>query len=119
MYDEQQKIDWEPFCDNVTFLRGIVACFPDVLNVYKIAQDKRKECEKKSSENKMERKQLLEAQRRVDIITYAIISEINHFRSQRYNFIKSTMSSFLQQQIHFYTKIVQQLQDALSHLNTI
>lgn len=53
---------------------------------------------------------LAEANRRVDIVSYAIIAEITHFREERETHLKQTMKSLIEEQIKFYSSIVSRLQ---------
>ncbi|XP_041973096.1 sorting nexin lst-4 [Aricia agestis] len=113
MYEEQPKWDWEPLGDKFHLYKGIVGSFPDTLANHKSAIQKKKECERLGAENKMESAQLNEVLRRTDVISYALLAEINHFKSQRTEDLKATMQKFLRQQITFYQKIVHKLENTL------
>lgn len=115
MYDEQPKYDWEPLGDKFHLYKGIAASFPDVLANHKGAVQKKRECERLTAENKMEVAQLNEVLRRTDVISYALLAEINHFKSERTVDIKATMQKFLKQQINFYKKIVDKLETTLRY----
>ncbi|CAG2064696.1 unnamed protein product, partial [Timema podura] len=77
------------------------------------ALQKRKECEKLSSDHKMEQSQLVEVNRRTDTVSYALLAEINHFHSERNLDFKVAMQNYLDGQILFYEKIVTKLREAL------
>ncbi|KAL0884155.1 hypothetical protein ABMA27_016163 [Loxostege sticticalis] len=113
MYDEQPKYDWEPLGDKFHLYKGIVGSFPDVLGNHKGAVQKKRECERLTAEHKMEVAQLNEVLRRTDVISYALLAEINHFKAERTTDIKATMQKFLRQQITFYKKIVDKLETTL------
>nr|CAD7592365.1 unnamed protein product [Timema genevievae] len=68
LFEDQPKYDWEPLGDTLHLYKGILASFPDILTVHKGALQKRKECEKLSSDHKMEQSQLVEVNRRTDTI---------------------------------------------------
>lgn len=113
MYDDQPKYDWEPLGDKFHLYKGIVGSFPEVLANHKGAVQKKRECERLTSEHKMEVAQLNEVLRRTDVISYALLAEINHFKAERTEDLKATMQKFLTQQIHFYKKIVDKLESTL------
>ncbi|XP_031641115.1 sorting nexin lst-4 [Contarinia nasturtii] len=109
---EQPKHDFIPFADCLHIYRGILGDFPDVLNVHKGAMNKRKECERLTSEQKMGNAQLQEVNRRTDIMSYAVLAEMNHFRQERDVHLKMAMKHFIQEQITFYQEIITRLQTA-------
>ncbi|XP_026748285.1 sorting nexin lst-4 isoform X1 [Galleria mellonella] len=113
MYDEQPKYDWEPLGDKFHLYKGIVGSFPDVLANHKGAVQKKRECERLTAEHKMEVAQLNEVLRRTDVISYALLAEVNHFKAERTTDLKATMQKFLRQQITFYKKIVEKLESTL------
>nr|XP_026491089.1 sorting nexin lst-4 isoform X1 [Vanessa tameamea]XP_026491090.1 sorting nexin lst-4 isoform X1 [Vanessa tameamea] len=114
MYEDQPKYDWEPLGDKFHLYKGIVGSFPDVLANHKGAVQKRRECERLTAEHKMEVAQLNEVLRRTDVISYALLAEINHFKSERTDDLKATMQKFLRQQISFYKRIVDKLEITLN-----
>lgn len=109
---EQPKFDFIPFSDRLHIYRGILGYFPDVLAVHKSAMHKRKECERLTAEQKMKNAQLQEVNRRTDIMSYAVLSEMNHFRQERDVHLKETMKQFIEAQIAFYQEVVARLQTA-------
>ncbi|XP_047517488.1 sorting nexin lst-4 [Pieris napi] len=113
MYEDQPKYDFEPLGDKFHLYKGIVGSFPDCLGNHKAAVQKKRECERLTNEQKMEIAQLNEIKRRTDVISYALLAEINHFKTERTVDIKATMQKFLKQQITFYKKIVDKLEGAL------
>ncbi|XP_013185677.1 sorting nexin lst-4 [Amyelois transitella] len=113
MYDEQPKYDWDPLGDKFHLYKGIVGSFPDCLANHKGAVQKKRECERLTAEHKMEVAQLNEVLRRTDVISYALLAEINHFKTERTTDLKATMQKFLRQQITFYKKIVEKLETTL------
>lgn len=114
LFEEQPKLDWEPLGDMLHIYKGILAAFPDILSFHKGLLQKRKECEKLTFDHKMDSLQLQDINRRTDVVSYALQAEINHFHSERASATKRAMRSFLVEQINFYQKIVQKLQDAFS-----
>lgn len=92
--------------------RGILSSFPDILSTHKGAMQKRKECERLAAEQKMSNSQMADVNRRTDIVSYAVIAEISHFRMERETHLKQTLKSLIEEQIKFYSGIVSRLQDA-------
>ncbi|KAL2751488.1 sorting nexin-9 isoform X1 [Vespula maculifrons] len=114
LYKEQPKFDWEPLADKFHIYRGIISNFPDVISIHKSAVQKRKDCEKLVAEHKMETQQLREMSHRTDIIARALMAEETHFQSERDIHINKAMKTHLQEQISFYKKIVNKLEEALN-----
>ena len=54
----------------------------------------------------MEQSQLSDVVRRTDVISYALLAEINHFHSERTIDFKQAMKSYLKEQISFYQKVI-------------
>lgn len=113
LVEDQPKYDWEPLNDRLHLYKGITQGFPDVLAVHKVAMNKRRECEKLTSDQKMNVSELTEVTRKTDVINYGILAEINHFKKEREIDIRITMKAFLQQQIQFYENVVHKLQNTL------
>lgn len=53
----------------------------------------------------MELTQLQEVTRRTDVVSYALLAEINHFHSERIVDFTKAMRNFLSEQINFYSKV--------------
>lgn len=112
MLGEQPKADWIPFCDRLHIYRGVLSGFPDVLAVHRGAMQKRKECESLTSQQKMGNAQLQEVNRRTDVMSYAVLAEMSHFRQERDVHLKETVKNFISSQIDFYQDIISRLQVA-------
>lgn len=108
-FEEQPKLDWEPLLDKLYMYKGITSSFPDIFAIHKGAQQKRKECEKIN----MPPAQLSEVRKRTDTVSYAIFAELQHFKVERDADLKVTMKNYLNQQINFYKKIVEKLENTL------
>lgn len=112
MFEDQVKLDWQPFSDSLHIYRGILSGFPEVLSEHKNAMQKRKECEKLAFDQKMSNLQIQEVNRRTDVMTVAVMAEQQHFRNERDTHLKQTIHTLLAEQVQFYQKIVQRLQTA-------
>jgi hypothetical protein len=53
----------------------------------------------------METSQLPDIARRTDVISYALLAEINHFHSERAVDFRLAMQQYLKEQIAFYQKV--------------
>lgn len=112
LFGEQAKNDWTPLSDRFHLYRGIVQAYPDIMAEHHNAMQKKKECERLTSEQKMSNGQLQEVNRRCDVMSYAVMAEMNQFRVERDQNLKQTMHDFLSGQIDFYKKIVEKLEEA-------
>lgn len=115
-FSDQPRSDWIPLCDRLHIYRGVLAVLPDSLAVHRGAIQKRKECEKLTAEQKMGNAQLQEVNRRTDIMSYALMAELNHFQQERDEHLKQTMRNLISAQIEFYQDIVAKLQEAQTFL---
>lgn len=106
--EDQPKYDWEPLCDVLHIYKGLIGSFPDILNLHRSALDKRKECERLAAN------EVTAVRQRTDVVSYALMAEINHFHQERATDFKMAMHGFLSQQIEFYQRIVDNLKVALN-----
>ncbi|KAJ8932370.1 hypothetical protein NQ314_014737 [Rhamnusium bicolor] len=109
LYEEQAKIDWLPLFDKLYIYKGITSSLPDILNLQKLSEQKKRECER----NSMQQSTLADVRKRADVLTYTVFAELNHFQNERDTDLKLTMKSFLQEQLNFYKNIVCKLEDTL------
>lgn len=77
------------------------------------ALTKVKESNRHVEEGKMELHQADGVRDRCDTISFATLAEIHHFHTIRVSDFKTQMQHFLKQQIHFYQKVTQKLEEAL------
>lgn len=73
---------------------------------------KRKECERLTAEQKMSNAQMTDVNRRTDVISYAVMAEMSHFKEERDTHLKQALKSFIEEQIKFYSNVVNRLQEA-------
>ncbi|KAH8302264.1 hypothetical protein KR044_004558 [Drosophila immigrans] len=112
LFGDQPKQDWIPLSDRFHIYRGILNCFPDVFSRHKGAIQKRKDCERSTAENKMSPAQLQDVNRRTDVVSYTVLAELTHFKSERDTHLKQTLKNFIGEQIKFYQNVVAKLQEA-------
>ncbi|XP_034048415.1 sorting nexin-18-like [Thalassophryne amazonica] len=102
-FAEQPRQDLDPISDLLDLYKGHLANFPDIIHVQKGALTKVKDCPKKEGE----------LRDRCNIISCATLAEIQHFHRTRVRDFRAQMQHHLRQQIIFFQKITDKLQDAL------
>ncbi|XP_059622500.1 sorting nexin lst-4 [Phlebotomus argentipes] len=112
LFGDQAKHDWIPLSDRLHIYKGVLGAFPDILSEHKNAMAKKRDCEKLTGDQKMSNAQLQEVNRRTDVISYAMMAELSHFRVERDEHLKETLREFIAAQIAFYQTIVSRLQAA-------
>lgn len=113
LYEEQAKIDWQPLYDKLYIYKGITNNLPDILNLQKLSEQKKRECER----NATQQVALADVRRRADVLTYTVFAELSHFQNERDTDLKLTMKTFLQEQLNFYKNIVCKLEDTLKQFD--
>ncbi|XP_017028572.1 sorting nexin lst-4 [Drosophila kikkawai] len=111
-FGDQPKFDWIPLSDRLHIYRGVLNCFPDIFSTHKGAIQKRKDCERSTAEGKMNNAQMQDVNRRTDIVSYTVLAELSHFKSERDTHLKHTLKNFIAEQIKFYQGVVARLQEA-------
>ncbi|KAH8379536.1 hypothetical protein KR009_005497 [Drosophila setifemur] len=111
-FGDQPKQDWIPLSDRLHIYRGVLNCFPDIFSTHKGAIQKRKDCERNTAEGKMNNSQLQDVNRRTDVVSYTVMAELTHFKSERDTHLKTTLKNFIGEQIKFYQGVVARLQEA-------
>ncbi|XP_053155744.1 sorting nexin-18 [Hemicordylus capensis] len=119
LFAEQPRQDLDPVMDLLALYQGHLANFPDIIHVQKGAITKVKESKRHVEEGKMELQKADGIQDRCNIISFATLAEIHHFHKIRVRDFKSQMQHFLQQQILFFQKVTQKLEEALHKYDTV
>ncbi|XP_076346979.1 sorting nexin lst-4-like isoform X3 [Tachypleus tridentatus] len=114
LYEEQPKLDFEPMCDVLHEYKGMLAAWPDILQLHKSAMNKRKDYQKLNEDGKLSAEEAQSIYKRTDVVSYAALAEISHFQSERVEDFKYMMQNFLSAQISFYQEVVSKLQESLS-----
>lgn len=112
LFEDQPKNDWIPLSDRLHIYKGVLTSFPYILGEQKNAVQHRRDCEKQTAEQKMSNAQLQEVIRRTDVMSYAVMAEMTHFRDERDTHLKATLREFISNQITFYQNIISRLQVA-------
>ncbi|XP_009462516.1 PREDICTED: sorting nexin-18-like [Nipponia nippon] len=119
LFADQPRQDLDAVMDLLALYQGHLANFPDIIHVQKGALTKVKESKRHVEEGKMELQKAEGIQERCNIISFATLAEINHFHKIRVRDFKSQMQHFLQQQILFFQKVTQKLEEALHKYDSI
>ncbi|XP_022246256.1 sorting nexin lst-4-like isoform X1 [Limulus polyphemus] len=114
LYEEQPKLDFEPMCDVLHEYKGMLAAWPDILQLHKGAMNKRKDYQRLNEDGKLSAEEAQSINKRTDVVSYAALAEISHFQSERIEDFKYMMQNFLSAQISFYQTVVSKLQESLS-----
>ncbi|XP_059090678.1 sorting nexin lst-4-like isoform X1 [Tigriopus californicus] len=117
LFEEQPKNDWERFGDVMHDYRGLLAGWPNVLQIHQGAVGKKKEFERLALDGKFGQAELIEMGNRTDTMSYGVLAEVNTFHGQRTTDMKLAHQQFLQEQITFYQKVTEKLQDALRNFD--
>lgn len=116
MFEEQPKLDWEPLGDMLHVYKGLLSSMPDILNIHKRALQTKRECQKIAFGQKLAPNQLEGVNRRTDKVSYALLAEINHFYHERAEELSKALKNYITQQLEFYRKITDKLENALTAL---
>jgi len=116
--EDQPKHDWEIMGDMMHDYRGLLGGWPPILQVHAGAVGKRKECDRLESEGKLNRSELSEIRTRTDVLSYSVLAEIGAFHQTRATDVKRVSQAFLREQIAYYQKVTEKLQDALREFDS-
>jgi len=108
LYDDQPRLDWEHLGDMMHDYKGLLSGWPAILQIHSGAIGKQREVD-----GKVDSAELANIKARTDTMSYALLAEINTFHEQRVVDIKSSHQRFLREQIKFYEKITEKLQESL------
>lgn len=111
LYEEQPLNDFEPLSDALYEYKGLLANWPDIMQVHKGALNRKKEHLKLRDEGGAASSSVSQ---RADIVSYSVLAEMDYFQSERVTDFKVMMQDFIKGQIDFYEKIVSQLRDNLA-----
>ncbi|CAG9761947.1 unnamed protein product [Ceutorhynchus assimilis] len=112
LYEDQAKIDWEPLTQKLYIYKGITSSLPNILQMQKMAEQKKKDCERN---NQVPQLALTDVRRRSDVITYTVFAELEHFQQERDHDLKLALKEFLQEQLNFYRNVVSKLENTLNN----
>ncbi|OQV13685.1 Sorting nexin-33 [Hypsibius exemplaris] len=114
LFADQPRYDTDPMLDTLHIYRGLLASFPEILDIQKRTAQKMKESEKLADAGKLSMTDLTQLRARSDVVSYSVMAEMNYFHQARSASFKSMMENYLEQQIKFYQTIVDNLKQSLS-----
>lgn len=117
LHEEQPKYDFEPMADTLHQYRGLLASWPELLQLHKSTMNTRNEQERLHEEGKVNDSEMARVNVRANVTTYATLAEINHFHNERLVDFKNMMQNFLINQINFHSGVLGKLQTALDKIN--
>lgn len=117
LHEEEPKYDFEPMADILHQYRGLLAGWPEIIQLHRDTMNKRSEQEKMLDEGKISEAILNRVNQRANVTTYATLAEINHFHDERITDFKQMMQVFLTAQINFHNDILSKLNSALDKFN--
>ncbi|XP_051870442.1 sorting nexin-9-like [Pristis pectinata] len=112
LHFDQPKKDAHSLIEISKEYKGLLTCFPDIINVLKGALEKAHEYEKLAHTNKVTLKEKEAIVFRAGIVSSAIEAEINHFNYELTSDYKVTVQHFLYEQVQMYNKITDKLREA-------
>ncbi|XP_059824678.1 sorting nexin-9-like [Hypanus sabinus] len=112
LHFEQPKKDFHSLIEINKEYKGMLTCFPDILNVLKGALEKAHEYEKLAHTNKVTLKEKEAVVFRAGVVSSAIEAEINHFNHELTSDYKIAVQHFLYEQVQMYNKITDKLREA-------
>lgn len=104
---------WEHLGDIMHDYRGMLSGWPGVLKVHSGAIVKKKEADLMKSEGKLNQHVATEIINRADVLSYALLAEINTFHYQRGKDMVDAHKNFLKEQMNYYQTITEKFRDAL------
>lgn len=119
LFEESPKYDSGPLLDSIHLFRGLVNAFPEIISLQKSSQQKLQECQQMAENGKMPKSELDGVQSRADVLSFVVLAEFNHLQQERVFEVKRAMQKYLQEQINFYSKIVDRLQQTLSEYDKV
>ncbi|CAG5121777.1 unnamed protein product, partial [Candidula unifasciata] len=119
MFARQPPQDAYPLIESLYEYKGLLQTYPDVIKVHEGAIGKAKDCAKLQDEGRMTESEVARVLTRADIISYGTMAEMNNFQHERVHDFKCMMQKYLQNQIDFYKRLTNKLEDALEHYSNV
>eukprot|EP00096_Caligus_rogercresseyi_P010112 TRINITY_DN3576_c0_g1_i2.p1 TRINITY_DN3576_c0_g1~~TRINITY_DN3576_c0_g1_i2.p1 ORF type:complete len:600 (+),score=129.55 TRINITY_DN3576_c0_g1_i2:661-2460(+) len=117
LLSEQPRFDWEHLGFMMYDYKGLLMGWPGILQLHSGAMGKRKEFEKLQADGKVSNNEVNGIAARTDVLSFALLAEINTFHQQRIKDVKIAHQKFLQEQIVYYKKVTEKLEAALQEFD--
>uniref|UniRef100_A0A8C5S9J7 Sorting nexin n=1 Tax=Laticauda laticaudata TaxID=8630 RepID=A0A8C5S9J7_LATLA len=119
MFAEQPKNDLFLMLDTLSLYQGLLSNFPDIIHLQKGAFAKVKESQRMSDEGKMDQEEADGIRKRCRVVGFALQAEMNHFHERRILDFKKMMQSYIREQIVFYQRVSQKLEETLRRYDSL
>ncbi|XP_034265348.1 sorting nexin-33 [Pantherophis guttatus] len=119
MFAEQPKNDLFLMLDSLSLYQGLLSNFPDIIHLQKGAFAKVKESQRMSDEGKMDQEEADGIRKRCRVVGFALQAEMNHFHERRILDFKKMMQSYIREQIVFYQRVSQKLEETLRRYDSL
>ncbi|XP_064384617.1 sorting nexin-33-like [Halichondria panicea] len=113
MHAEQPRNDMLPVLDVLKEYLGLIFTYPDVVQIYKGASSKVRDCDKMKEEGRIDITDASDISGRAETIAASILAEVHHFQHERIVDFRDMMKAFLNEQITFYSEVVRKLEVAV------
>uniref|UniRef100_A0AC34FCD6 PX domain-containing protein n=1 Tax=Panagrolaimus sp. ES5 TaxID=591445 RepID=A0AC34FCD6_9BILA len=108
-HEEHGKTTTEQLMDFIYTYKGVLSGIPDVVNIHKSAFAKLSHNDRLMMEGKLSPQEADAIHRRVEVITYAMLAEINHISQEANDDFRLSLGTYFAKEADFYTNIGQQL----------
>uniref|UniRef100_A0A7E4W641 Sorting nexin n=1 Tax=Panagrellus redivivus TaxID=6233 RepID=A0A7E4W641_PANRE len=108
-YEDHGKRVTEQLMDFIYTYKGVLANIPDIVGIHKSAFVKLQHNERLQQEGKLSPIEADAIHRRVDVVTYAMLAEINHMSQEANDDFRQNLGIYFAEEADFYIKIGQQL----------
>ncbi|XP_063686522.1 sorting nexin-18-like isoform X2 [Bolinopsis microptera] len=112
VYENQPRYDAHVLSESVREYQGMLSSVPDMLHVHKGAAQKVKDYTQREGEKDVEEE--AKVLQRYSTISAAVMSEINHFHTERNRDFNFMVRGFIASQIDFHKNILLKLENALN-----
>uniref|UniRef100_J3S963 Sorting nexin n=1 Tax=Crotalus adamanteus TaxID=8729 RepID=J3S963_CROAD len=119
MFAEQPKNDLFLMLDSLSLYQGLLSNFPDIIHLQKGAFAKVKESQRMSDEGKMDQEEADGIRKRCRVVGFALQAEMNYFHERRILDFKKMMQSYIREQIVFYQRVSQKLEETLRRYDNL
>ncbi|ESN98565.1 hypothetical protein HELRODRAFT_185844 [Helobdella robusta] len=108
LFAKQPQNDMLYLLEGLHSYKGLLSTVPDTLMIHKSAQTKIQD-----QSSKLTSAELQKVQNRADVISYAILADVEHLQRYRVHDFANYMRAYLGGQIEFYKQITQKLEESL------
>jgi sorting nexin-9/18/33 len=108
-HEEHGKTTTEQLMDFIYTYKGVLSGIPDVVNIHRSAFAKLSHNDKLMMDGKLSPQEADAIHRRVEVITYSMLAEINHISQEANDDFRLSLGTYFAKEADFYMNIGQQL----------